>query len=309
MTPTPTLLRIATRKSPLALYQAEFVKAALMAVHPHLTVELVLFTTTGDKILNDSLSKAGGKGLFVKELEQALLDNTADIAVHSMKDVPIYCAEGLDIAAICERSDPRDAFLSNHYQRFLDLPQGAIVGTSSLRRQSIVKHLRPDITIQLMRGNVDTRVKKLLDGQYDAIVLAAAGLQRLNLEEHIKQYFNPEEMLPAVGQGAIGIECRANDKAIKKLLMPLNHFPTESCVIAERKMNTVLNGGCHTPVAGYATYQGDQLLLRGLVGKLDGSKIIRAEVQGHIKDARKIGHDVANQLLEKGAGEILKNPL
>ncbi len=298
-------LRIATRQSALALFQANFIKNALLKYHPTLTIELVPMITSGDRFLNDSLNKSGGKGLFVKELESALLEEKADIAVHSMKDVPVSCEAGLEIAVICERDDPRDAFVSEKYTHFAELPLGAHVGTSSLRRSSIVKELRPDINIKLLRGNVDTRVKKLFAGEFDAIILAAAGLHRLQLEKHIRHYFEPEQMLPAIGQGAIGIECRSNDRHVKKLLQPLNHYPTQCCVLAERAMNKILGGGCHTPVAGYATYHAEQLYLRGCVASADGKNVLRADSKGSMKDYENIGKQVAEKLLSLGARDIL----
>jgi len=298
-------LRIATRQSPLALWQAEFVKAELVKHHPALKIELVGFTTRGDKILDSSLSKIGGKGLFVKELEQALLAGEADIAVHSMKDVPMEFPEGLGLITICEREDPRDALVSHRYPHLSVLPEGAIVGTSSLRRQCQLKQLRPDLRIRDLRGNVQTRLNKLDGGEFDAIILAAAGLKRLGLQERITEYLADTVSLPAGGQGAVGIEARANDSRIHDLLKPLNHVDTALCVNAERAMNRRLQGGCQVPIAGYAIREGSQLWLRGLVGKVNGEKILRAEQRGDIHQAEALGVQVAEMLLQQGADRIL----
>ena len=303
---TEQTLRIATRKSALALWQAEFVKARLEHFHPQLTVELVPMVTKGDIILDSPLSKVGGKGLFVKELEVAMLEDRADIAVHSMKDVPVEFPEGLGLEIICEREDPRDAFVSNTINSLSELPQGAIVGTSSLRRQCQIKALRPDLEIRDLRGNVNTRLAKLDDGQYDAIILAAAGLIRLEMPERIREFIEPEVMLPANGQGAVGIECRIDDERVKALLAPLEHQTTRVRVIAERAMNRALQGGCQVPIGSYATITGEQLHLRGLVGAIDGSTILHSEISGHINDADDLGKTLADQLLAQGADVILK---
>jgi len=305
MTTDAQTLRIATRQSPLALWQAEFVKAELLKHHPALKIELVGFTTRGDKILDSSLSKIGGKGLFVKELEQALLANEADIAVHSMKDVPMEFPESLGLSTICEREDPRDALVSRHYKSLASLPAGAIVGTSSLRRQCQIKQLRPDLQIRDLRGNVQTRLNKLEGGEFDVIILAAAGLKRLGLQERITEYLADTVSLPAGGQGAVGIETRTNDKRIHELLKPLNHPDTAVCVSAERAMNRRLQGGCQVPIAGYAMKEGSQLWLRGLVGKVNGEKILRAEQRGSIEQAEALGVEVAERLLQQGADRIL----
>jgi len=305
MTTNTQTLRIATRQSPLALWQAEFVKAELLKHHPALKIELVGFTTRGDKILDSSLSKIGGKGLFVKELEQALLANEADIAVHSMKDVPMEFPEGLGLSTICEREDPRDALVSHHYQSLASLPAGAIVGTSSLRRQCQIKQRRPDVQIRDLRGNVQTRLKKLEGGEFDVIILAAAGLKRLGLQERITEYLADTVSLPAGGQGAVGIEARVDDRRIHELLKPLNHSETALCVSAERAMNRRLQGGCQVPIAGYAIKEGSRLWLRGLVGKVNGEKILRAEQRGSIEQAEVLGVQVAEQLLQQGADRIL----
>lgn len=301
-----TLLRIATRKSALALWQAEFVKAELEAAHSDLTVELLPMSSRGDKILDVPLAKVGGKGLFVKELEHALLNNEADIAVHSMKDVPMEFPEGLGLAVICEREDPRDAFVSNTYNCFADLPHGAVVGTSSLRRQCQLLAIRPDLKIRFLRGNVNTRLAKLDAGEYDAIILAAAGLVRLAMAERIKERIAPEVCLPAGGQGAVGIECRTADKATQDLLAPLSHPATTERVTAERAMNQRLEGGCQVPIACYAEHSGEQLWLRGLVGEPNGKRIIRKEIIDAASQAEVMGVKLAEQLLADGAGEILK---
>ena len=305
MTEKTKLVRIATRKSALALWQAEFVKAELERFHADVRVELVPMSTQGDIILDTPLAKIGGKGLFVKELEQAMLDGRADIAVHSMKDVPVEFPEGLELYTICEREDPRDAFVSNNFANLNDLPQGAIVGTSSLRRQCQIKALRPDLDIRDLRGNVNTRLGKLDDGQYDAIILAAAGLIRLKMESRIADYIEPEVSLPANGQGAVGIECRIDDEVTKALLAPLEHTQTRIRVNAERAMNRHLEGGCQVPIGAYALVDGEQVHLRGLVGAVDGSEILRDEVTGHVNDAEKLGIELAKKLLAQGADKIL----
>ncbi|KPH62897.1 hydroxymethylbilane synthase [Pseudoalteromonas porphyrae] len=305
MTNTNKLVRIATRKSALALWQAEFVKAQLEHFHKDITVELVPMSTQGDIILDTPLAKIGGKGLFVKELEQAMLDGRADIAVHSMKDVPVDFPEGLALHTICEREDPRDAFVSNTYADIAQLPQGAIVGTSSLRRQCQIRALRPDLEIRDLRGNVNTRLAKLDDGQYDAIILAAAGLIRLDMHERIKAFIEPEVSLPANGQGAVGIECRIDDEATKALLAPLEHSETRIRVNAERAMNRRLEGGCQVPIGAYALVDGEQVHLRGLVGAIDGSEILRADISGNTIDAEALGVQLAEQLLALGADKIL----
>ncbi|WP_024609942.1 MULTISPECIES: hydroxymethylbilane synthase [unclassified Pseudoalteromonas] len=305
MTEKTKLVRIATRKSALALWQAEFVKAQLEHFHADVRVELFPMSTQGDIILDTPLAKIGGKGLFVKELEQAMLDGRADIAVHSMKDVPVEFPEGLELYTICEREDPRDAFVSNNFANLGELPQGAIVGTSSLRRQCQIRALRPDLKIRDLRGNVNTRLGKLDDGQYDAIILAAAGLIRLEMQERIADYIEPEVSLPANGQGAVGIECRIDDEVTKALLAPLEHTQTRIRVNAERSMNRHLEGGCQVPIGAYALVDGEQVHLRGLVGAVDGSEILRDEVTGHVNDAEKLGIELAKKLLAQGADKIL----
>ena len=299
-------LKIATRQSPLALWQAEHIRARLEAMHADLTVELVTFVTQGDKILDTPLAKIGGKGLFVKELEAALMDGRADLAVHSMKDVPMALPEGLSLAVICEREDPFDAFVSNHYASFADLPQGAKVGTSSLRRKCQILKARPDLEIIDLRGNVGTRLSKLDDGQYDAIILASAGLKRLGLAERIRHTIQPDVSLPAVGQGALGLECRSQDQAVLDLILPLMHAETNVCVRAERAFNAYLEGGCQVPIAGYATLQNGQLQIEGRVGSVDGQTILKAVQYGAPEQAEMLGEELAKALLAQGAGELLK---
>lgn len=301
-----TTLRIATRKSPLALWQAEHIKARLEALHPDLNVELVTFTTQGDRILDTPLAKIGGKGLFVKELEAAMLDGRADIAVHSMKDVPMEFPEGLELGVICERENPLDAFVSNRYASLDELPQGAVVGTSSLRRQCQIQQLRPDLEIRSLRGNVQTRLSKLDAGEYDAIILAAAGLLRMEMDERIASFLPTTQSLPAGGQGALGIEWRVGNDAINDLIRPLYDDTTASCVLAERALNRRLQGGCQVPIACFAERTGDEIWLRGLVGSVDGSQILRTEIHGNAAVAEALGIEAAEDLLAQGAGEILK---
>jgi hydroxymethylbilane synthase len=263
-------------------------------------------STEGDRILDTPLAKVGGKGLFIKELEQALWDGRADIAVHSMKDVTVDLPEGLHIPVICERELPWDAFVSNKYAAFDDLPEGARIGTSSLRRQMQLSSARPDLEIISLRGNVNTRLAKLDAGDYDAIILAAAGLIRLEMAERISETLSPDVSLPAVGQGAVGIECRADDDETLALLLPLDHAPTHARVLAERAMNAALEGGCQVPIAGFAEIHDDALHIRGIVGTPDGSRMLRADIAGHVRDAASLGNELATQLLDQGAGEILK---
>lgn len=300
-----TELRIATRKSPLALWQANFVKQQLELHHPGLQVTLVPMSTQGDKILDTPLAKIGGKGLFVKELEQAMLENRADIAVHSMKDVPVDFPAGLGLAVICERDDPHDAFVSTRYANLYELPQGAIVGTSSLRRQCQLRAQRPDLQIHDLRGNVNSRLAKLDAGDYDAIILAAAGLRRLDKADRIRSLLPPELSLPANGQGAVGIECRLDDAQTQALLAPLEHAMTRYCVMAERAMNRKLQGGCQVPIGAYAVMEDDHIWLRGLVGAVDGQQIIRGDVSGPKDQAEALGELLAEQLLAQGADAIL----
>jgi hydroxymethylbilane synthase len=299
-------IRIATRKSALALWQAEYVKARLEEAHPGLFVTLVPMVSRGDKLLDSPLSKIGGKGLFVKELETALLENEADIAVHSMKDVPMDFPEGLGLFCICEREDPRDAFVSNTYASLDALPAGSIVGTSSLRRQAQLLTRRPDLEIRFLRGNVNTRLAKLDAGEYDAIILAAAGLIRLGFEERITSAISVDDSLPAGGQGAVGIECRSADHEIHALLAPLHHQDTATRVTAERALNKHLNGGCQVPIACYAVLEGEQVWLRGLVGDPSGGLLLSAQARAPRGDAEALGVRVAEDLLSQGANDILK---
>lgn len=303
------MIRIATRKSPLALWQAEFVKSELEKHHPQLQVELVPMSTKGDKILDTPLAKIGGKGLFVKELETAILEDRADIAVHSMKDVPMEFPQGLQLATICEREDPRDALVSNQYTCIDELPLGAIVGTSSLRRQCQLKALRPDLELRDLRGNLGTRLNKLDQGDYDAIILAAAGLIRLNLQERIAQKIPTDLILPAGGQGAIGIECRSDDTQTQELLACLNHTETAIRVIAERAVNNHLQGGCQVPIGAFAQLDSqsgeDKVSIQALVASLDGKTILQQQVEGNINQAEEIGIEAAKKLLADGADKIL----
>ena len=300
------ILKIATRQSPLALWQAEHIRARLEAMHADLKVELVTFVTQGDKILDTPLAKIGGKGLFVKELEEALLDGRADLAVHSMKDVPMALPEGLTLAVICEREDPLDAFVSNTYNSFAELPHGAKVGTSSLRRKSQILKQRPDLEIIDLRGNVGTRLSKLDAGLYDAIILASAGLKRLGLADRIRHTLQIEISLPAVGQGALGLECRAADQAVLDLILPLLHDETDICVRAERAFNAYLEGGCQVPIAGYASLSQGQLHIEGRVGSVDGATLLKVALKGTPEQAEQLGETLAQKLLEQGAGDLLK---
>ncbi|MRI31593.1 hydroxymethylbilane synthase [Endozoicomonas sp. OPT23] len=298
-------VRIATRKSALALWQAEYVKERLEHFHPGINVELVKMTSKGDRILDAPLAKIGGKGLFVKELETAMLEDRADIAVHSMKDVPMEFPEGLCLSTICPRENPLDAFVSNTYEKLDDLPEGSVVGTSSLRRQCQILARRPDLKIQFLRGNVNTRLSKLDDGQYDAIILAAAGLIRLGMEERIKYCMPSEESLPAAGQGAVGIEIRSDDEEMKELLKPLHHEETAIRVLAERAMNRRLNGGCQVPIACYSEIEGDELYIRGLVGEPDGTLLLTDEIRCTLTDGEEAGIKLADSVISQGADRIL----
>lgn len=298
------IVRIATRKSKLALWQADYVRARLLAQHPDLRVELIKITTQGDKILDTPLAHVGGKGLFIKELEQALMDGRADLAVHSMKDLTVTLPKGLHITAVCEREDPRDAFVSNTYSNLRALPPGSRVGTSSLRRQCQLRAAFPNLTVIDVRGNVNTRLRKLDDGKFDALILAVAGLKRLGQEDRIRAYIRPEEMLPAVGQGAIGVECRVDDD-VNHLLGTLDHPVTRRCVYAERAVNEGLGGGCQVPIAAYAELAGESMHLRALVGYPDGHAIIRSEIRGPADQPATLGNKLAADLIAQGAGEIL----
>ncbi|MDH2272945.1 hydroxymethylbilane synthase [Moraxella porci] len=311
---TTRTLTIATRQSPLALWQANFIKDALERLYPQMSVTLLEMVTRGDKILDTPLAKIGGKGLFVKELEQALYDGRADIAVHSLKDVPMVLPEGLTLGAYCKRHAPSDAFVSNQFAHLDELPKGAVLGTSSLRRECQLRQARPDLTIKSLRGNVGTRLAKLDAGEYDAIILATSGLQRLGLDARIRHELDESLSLPAVGQGALAIECRADDAKILSLLAPLNDTNTALCVMAERAMNRTLEGGCQVPIAGFATIDGDTLRLRGRVGSVDGKVLLKAEntitlgddVTANIAAVEALGEQIARELLAQGADVILK---
>lgn len=302
-----TKLRIATRKSQLAMWQAEHVRDRLIAANPGLEVELIALSTKGDKILDTPLSKIGGKALFVKELEEAMLDGRADIAVHSMKDVPMHFPEGLGLSVILEGADPSDAFVSNHYKSVDELPEGSRVGTASLRRGLQLREARPDLEILNLRGNVQTRLGKLDAGDFDAIILATSGLKRLGLEARIAQALPPEICLPACGQGALGIECRLHDPELTALLAPLDDADTATRVRAERAMNTRLEGGCQVPIGGHAVLDkaSETLWLRGLVGNPEGTEVLRAEGKGSMHEPEALGIRVADELLDLGAGDIL----
>lgn len=311
---TTRTLTIATRQSPLALWQANFIKDALERLYPQMSVTLLEMVTRGDKILDTPLAKIGGKGLFVKELEQALYDGRADIAVHSLKDVPMVLPEGLTLGAYCKRHAPSDTFVSNQFAHLDELPKGAVLGTSSLRRECQLRQARPDLTIKSLRGNVGTRLAKLDAGEYDAIILATSGLQRLGLDARIRHELDESLSLPAVGQGALAIECRADDAKILSLLAPLNDTNTALCVMAERAMNRTLEGGCQVPIAGFATIDGSTLRLRGRVGSVDGKVLLKAEntitlgddVTANITAVEALGEQIARELLTQGADVILK---
>lgn len=302
---TDSKLRIATRKSPLALWQANFVRDALMARSPELEVELVTMTTQGDKILDTPLAKVGGKGLFVKELELGMLEGRADLAVHSMKDVPVEFPDGLGLAAILPREDPRDVLISNKFDSLESLPEGARVGTSSLRRQCQLRARRADLQIADLRGNVNTRLKKLDDGEYDAILLAAAGVKRMGWEQRITELLAPEQFIPAIGQGAIGIEIRVDDDRVRDLVGALNDKQTAIRIAAERALNAGLQGGCQVPIAGYSEISHGVILLRALVGRPDGSELVQGVISGKPEDADELGRVLADDLLSRGAREIL----
>ena len=299
------MLKIATRKSPLALWQAEFVKSKLETIYPDLKVELVKMTTQGDQILNSPLSKIGGKSLFIKELEVGIMEGRADIAVHSMKDVPYELPQGFEIGAILERESPFDAFVSNDFNSIQDLPVGARLGSCSLRRIVQVKALRPDLEILDLRGNVNTRLKKLDDGEYDAIILACSGLTRLGFDNRIKQDLSPDDSLPAVGQGALGIEIKANDHEISNLIKPLIHQKTQIEVNAERALNTALQGGCSVAIGAFATSEDSKLTLSGMVGNVDSGEIIRVQETGETSKPIDLGIRAAKKLLSLGARELL----
>lgn len=297
------IIRIATRKSQLALWQANHIKQKLEQLHPRLRVEIIPLITAGDRLLTAKLADFGGKGLFVKELEQALLSNEADIAVHSMKDVPAHFPDGLKLAAICEREDARDALITKNYPSLSSLPKNARVGTSSLRRQCQLKRYRNDLQLIDLRGNVDTRLRKLNEGEFDAIVLAAAGLKRLDLEDQIKEFLPEKYFIPAVGQGALGIECRDQDELSMSLVQPLNHPQTAACVTAERAMTNYLNGGCHAPIAAHAVFENASIVLTGMVANITSGEYIEDNVHG--LDPKLVGTELAEKLVAKGALGLL----
>ncbi len=300
------LVKIGTRKSLLALAQSNWIKEQIEEKNPGTTVELLKIITKGDKILDVPLAKVGGKGLFVKELEEAMLSGEADIAVHSMKDVPADLPEGLILGLITRREDPRDAFVSNKYNSLAELPTGARVGTSSLRRRAQLAALRSDLVIDDLRGNLDTRLRKLDEGLYDAIILAAAGLNRLKLSQRITSLFEPAEMLPAVGQGAVGIEMRAADKELRAGLGLLDHRDTTVAVTAERAFLLTLEGGCQVPIAGHCQVDGDKITLKGLVASVDGKKVLKKSISGLASEAELLGKKLAHELLDMGARDILE---
>ena len=300
-------IRIGTRKSPLALWQAYYVRDAITRFHPDTRVELVEIISAGDKHLKTPLAKIGGKGLFLKELETALLENEVDIAVHSMKDVTVHLPQGLHIPVICEREDPRDAFVSNHFDSLSELPDGARVGTCSLRRKSQIAAKFPNLQLIDLRGNVNTRLARLDAGDFDAIILAAAGLMRLEFDARIAALIEPEEMLPAVGQGAVGIECRVGDSVVENIIADLHHAPTAVRVRAERAANEKLGGGCHVPVAAHAVIHGDEIYFRALVASVDGETVLQCEYTAPLEDAQKLGERAAFELIEQGADGILKD--
>ncbi|HEX5338824.1 MAG TPA: hydroxymethylbilane synthase [Gallionella sp.] len=302
---SPSRLVIASRESALAMWQAEHIRDRLRALYPQTEVSILGMTTQGDQILDVTLSKIGGKGLFVKELETALEDGRADLAVHSLKDVPMQLPEGFVLAAIGEREDPHDAFVSNNYENLAALPAGSVVGTSSLRRESQLRARFPHLKIEPLRGNVQTRLRKLDEGQYAAIILAAAGLKRLGLGARIRGIISTEDSLPAVGQGALGIECRADRADVIAALQPLHHEPTAACVLAERAMSRRLAGSCQVPLGGFAEVQDGKLRMRGFVATPDGTRVLRAEFIGDITTPEALGDKIADALLAQGAGEIL----
>ncbi|MFK7977843.1 MAG: hydroxymethylbilane synthase [Halioglobus sp.] len=303
----PRTLTIATRESPLAMWQAQYVQSVLRQAHADLDVQLLGMTSRGDRLLEVPLAKVGGKGLFVKELETALLDGSADIAVHSMKDVPMAFPEGLELGVICEREDPSDAFVSNNFSGIDHLPPNSVVGTSSLRRECQLRARRPDLEVKFLRGNVNTRLRKLDEGQYDAIILASAGLLRLGFASRIAQRIDFTDSLPAGGQGAVGIELRSGDEEVRELLQVLHDEETAARVTAERAMNLRLEGGCQVPIACFAQAvdSGAKLHLRGLVGKPDGTLILRAQATLPVNRAEQLGQQVAEDLLAQGAQAIL----
>ena len=304
---TDKILRIGTRSSKLAIAQSEWIKGEIIARHPDVQVELVMIKTKGDKILDSPLSKLGGKGLFIKEIEEALLRKEVDLAVHSIKDVPADLPEGLYLPVFPEREDPRDAFISINYNSIVDLPKGAKVGTGSLRRSSQLSNIRPDLDVISIRGNVDTRLRRLESGDLQAVILAAAGLKRLGLSDKIRQILPSDDFLPAIGQGSLGLEVRQDDNSIIDLLNFLNHKPTELTIKAERAFLRRLEGGCQIPIAGHGILEGDNILLKGMVSELDGSRVIRDEVKGPKDQPKELGSTLAEHLLASGADDILEH--
>ncbi len=304
----PARLVIATRESRLALWQAEHVRARLEALYPGCRVELLGMTTRGDRILDRTLSKVGGKGLFVKELEAALADGRADLAVHSLKDVPVLMPQGFELTCILERDDPRDAFVSNHYRQLADLPPGAVVGTSSLRRESQIRQHYPHLEVKPLRGNLDTRLARLDRDEFDAIILATVGLRRLGLGERIRSVLPVHESLPAAGQGALGIEIRADRPELAAWLAPLEHAPSSLCALAERAVSRELGGSCHVPLGAYAECEAerDEIYLRALVASADGQQVLRAERRGKATEAEELGRAVASELRAAGAEALLR---
>ncbi|MEK6525395.1 MAG: hydroxymethylbilane synthase [Nitrospirota bacterium] len=298
-------LVLGTRGSRLAVWQAEWVQARLQEIAPSVTVALQRIKTSGDMIVDVPLAAIGGKGLFVKEIEEALLRGEIDLAVHSMKDVPTILPDGLDILCIAAREDPRDVLISRDALSLDHLPKGARVGTSSLRRQAQLLHRRPDLTVQILRGNLDTRLRKLRNGEYDAVVLAAAGLRRMGWSNEVTEYLPPEVSLPAIGQGALGLEGRREDGFVQELVAPLEHRPTRTAVTAERALLERLEGGCQVPIAAHATIKGDTLIMDGLIASVDGRRLIRDMIQGPVSDARALGMRLAEQLLAQGGDSIL----
>ncbi|MFB3101029.1 MAG: hydroxymethylbilane synthase [Gammaproteobacteria bacterium] len=307
--PAQRCIRIATRKSPLALWQAEYVKAQLQQHYPELEVDLVSMQTQGDRILDKPLSSVGGKGLFIKELEQALYDHQADIAVHSMKDVTVDMPDGLQLPVILKREDPHDVFISENYKRMSDLPQGAVIGTSSLRRKCQLKVWRGDLNIKDLRGNIGTRLKKLDDGEYHAIILAAAGVMRLGLEDRISEVISKDIILPAIGLGAIGIQMRTEDNDVLEIISWLNDVTTQQQVETERIISRRLYGGCQLPIAAYAEVDQEYIRISGMVGRLDGSEIIKDSINGNLREREALGLQLAETLLKNGADDILKEYL
>jgi len=301
----PARIVIASRESALAMWQAEHIRDRLRVLYPQTEFSILGMTTQGDQILNVTLSKIGGKGLFVKELETALEDGRADLAVHSLKDVPMNLPDGFVLAAIGEREDPHDAFVSNNFEKLSELPAGSVVGTSSLRRESQLRARFPHLKIEPLRGNVQTRLRKLDEGQYAAIILAAAGLKRLGLGNRIRTLISSEESLPAVGQGALGIECRSDRSDVIELLQPLHHPETAACVMAERALSRVLGGSCQVPLGGFAEVKNGKLRMRGFVASQDGKRMMQSELTGDIEQPEALGNRIAQELRAQGADEIL----